>query len=365
MRVLLIVDAPFAQRERTLVARLGLSLADEGDRVHVALPEGMGSLSGIELLGDPLGFRAEGLMLTRSIRARHLVQRIEERTPGETPDVVHVFGGSLWSFGVEVATQLGAAAVLEVWRSGLCDRAKAFRASPDTPLLYLAPDRTIERRILSESPGASVRLARWGGHVPGSPARPLANPATPSIMILGNGNDPESFRAAFEGVARLADAGHTPMMFIDSDGARKAGIWKRARELKVLDRVTLIDKMEDRRDLVLRGDIVVHPERLHEHRTIVLDAMGAGVPVIAGADPDIEALIDARTCVVVAQPTADVWSHALGMMLDDPEGARALGASAREYIRDGRKFSAYAAAAHDAYEWLTSADAVPFAGRAV
>ncbi len=363
MRALILVDAAFAARERTLIARLGVALADEGVRVIIGLPAGSSALSGIELLGEPLQFRAQGLALTRAARARRLVEQAHERAPGDSPWVVHAFGGALWNYAVEVASQLGAPAVLEVWRSGLCDRARSFRGSDGTPILFLAPDRTIERKILADGATAGVRLARWGGYVPGAPVRALRNPAEPSVMILGNGNDARSFLAAFEGAARTATDERRPLIFLDSEGARKAGAWARARELGMLDRVTLVDRMEDRRDLVLRGDIIAHPERLHEHRTLVLDAMGAGVPVIAGADEEVEALIDARTCVVVSKPDADSWASAFEMIVNDPEGARALGESAREFIRDGRRFSGYAAAVHDAYEWLTSADAVPFAGR--
>ncbi len=360
MRCLILVDSAFAARERTLIARLGVALADEGVRVKLALPTGSRGLAGIELLGEPLRFRPHGLVITRTARARRLVEQVQDDVPGEGPWVVHVFGGALWTFAVEVAAQLGAPAVLEVWRSGLCDRARSFRASEQTPILFLAPDRTIERRILADGAHAAVRLARWGGYVPGEPVRSLRNAAEPTIMIIGNGNDGPSFTAAFEGAARLTTDERRPLIFVDAEGARKAGIWRRARELGMLDRVTLVDRMEDRRDLVLRGDIIAHPERLHEHRTLVLDAMGAGVPLLAGADDQVEAFVDARTCITVAKPDADAWASAFEMIVADPEGARALGESAREFIRDGRRFSGYAAAVHDAYEWLTSADAVPF-----
>lgn len=364
MRALILVDSAFAVRERTLIARLGVALADEGVRVQIGLPTGTKALAGIELLGEPLGFRHQGLAITRAARARRLVERAQEEIEGDAPWVVHAFGGGLWTFAVEVASQLHAPTVLEVWRSGLCDRALSFRTSDETPILFLAPDRMIERKILADGASAAVRLARWGGHVPGAPVRTLRDPAEPSIMIVGNGNDAPSLIAAFEGATRICSEDRKPLIFIDADGARKAGIWRRARELGMLDRVTLVDRMEDRRELVLRGDILAHPERLHEHRTIVLDAMGAGIPVLAGADADVEAFIDARTCIAVARPDADAWASAFEMIVADPDGARALGDSARDFIRDGRRFSSYAAAVHDAYEWLVSADAVPFPVRA-
>lgn len=360
MRVLLIVDAVFALREAALISRLQVALASDGARVMLALPERVRSMEGLEVLGDPVPYRGVGTMLTRGVRARSLVRRLPATDGGDrAADVVHVFGGAAWALGAEVAGLLGAPCALEVWRAGLCERARAFRAH-NTSVLFLAPDRAIERRLLSDGGGVSVRLARWGGNAPPEPAKVFHNGRDVAVMIVGNGRDGEAFLAAFEGAARVAAERPGTMLFADADGARRVGLWKRARQMGVLNRLTLIDRMEQRRDQVLMGDVFVHPERLHEHRTVLLDAMGAGLPIAAGADEDIESLIDGRTAMLVKRPEADAWHDTIDGLIGDPEAARALGASAREFIRDGRKFTSYAAAVQDAYEWMTSPGAIPF-----
>ena len=361
MRVLLIVDAVFALREAALLSRLQVSLAADGARVLLALPERVRSIEGIEVLGDPVPYRGLGTMLTRGVRARGLIRRLPSVDGQQRQaDVVHVFGGAAWALGAEVASLLGAPVALEVWRAGLCDRARAFRAQGGSPVLFLAPDRAIERRLLSEGSGVSVRLARWGGNVPPEPAPVFRAGRDLSLMIAGNGRDAEAFLAAFEGAARVVAERPGTMLFADADGARRVGLWKRARYLGVLNRLTLVDRLEQRRDQILMGDVFIHPERLHEHRTVLLDAMGAGMPIVAGTDDDIESLIDGRTAMLVKRPEPDAWHQALSGLINDPEGARALGASAREFIRDGRKFTGYAAAVQDAYEWMTSAGTIPF-----
>lgn len=359
MRVLFIVDAVFAVRERPLISRLEVGLADEGVGVVLALPEKAVISTEMDLLGDPVRYRLAGFALTRAIRARQFVRRLAP--PGESPgiDLIHAFGGASWSFAGEVASLLGVPVALEVWRGGLCERARAFRADGSLPVLLLAPGRAIERRLLAEGGGGMVRLARWGGSVPPEPATPLREGQMAGIMLTGNGRDATGFAAAFDAAARLASSRDDVMIFIDGDAARQAGLWRRAQRQSVTDKLTLIDRMEERRDLVLRADIFVHPERLHEHRTLLLDAMAAGLPVVAAADDAVEALIDGRTAVIVPRPEPDAWEQALVGLLDDRPRARAIGAAAREYIRDGRRFTSYVASILDAYEWVTGSESTP------
>ncbi|MEZ6318294.1 MAG: glycosyltransferase [Phycisphaerales bacterium] len=361
MRVLFVVDPVFAVRERPLISRLEIGLLDEGVGVTLALPERAVINTDIDLLGEPVRFRLAGFALTRAIRARQLVRRL---TAPDAPriDLVHAFGGSAWSFAGEVASLLGVPVALEVWRGGLCERARAFRTHPEVPVLLLAPGRAIERRLLTESGSSLVRLARWGGSIPPEPAKPLPEGKVASIMLIGNGRDPVGFSAAFDAVAALAAHRDDVMLFVDGDATRQAGIWRRAKQHNITDKLTLIDRMEERRDLVLKGDIFVYPESLHEHRTVLLDALAAGLPVVVAADDAVEALIDGRTAVVVQRAEPDAWRTAIESLLDDRPRAREIGANARESIRDGRRFTTYVAAVLDAYEWATGSKSTPILG---
>jgi len=362
MRVLLIVDTVFAVRERPLISRLEVGLADEGVGVVLALPERAPISSDLGLVGDPVRFRLAGFALTRAIRARQLVRRLTAGADATQIDLIHVFGGASWSLAGEVATLLAVPVVLEVWRGGLCERARAFRPNPSVPVILLAPGRDVERRLLAEGGSGMVRLARWGGSVPADPAIPLRDGSVASIMLVGNGRDAVGLTAAFDAAARLAAERGDVMIFLDADAARQAGLWKRAKRHAITDKLTLIDRMEERRDLVLQGDIFVYPERLQEHRTVLLDALAAGLPVVVAADDAVEELIDGRTAVVVPRPDPDIWHHAIAELLDDRDRARAIGAAARESIRDGRRFTSYVAAVLDAYEWATGSESTPIRG---
>ena len=179
-------------------------------------------------------------------------------------------------------------------------------------------------------------------------------------MMVGVGRDTAAYANAFDGVASAIEANPEVMVFIDSEAAVRAGLWERAQRLGVRENISLIDAMEDRRDLVLRGDIIVYPEARGEHRTIILDAMASGMGVIATEDPFVSSLIDGRTARLLPQgATAAQWGETLASLLHDPERTRALGASARAYVREKHRVSSHVAAVLDVYEWATQR-ALPF-----
>src|SRR5690606_5421874 len=126
-----------------------------------------------------------------------------------------------------------------------------------------------------------------------------------------------------------------------------------------LQRFSLAPNLEGRREPVLRGDLLLLPEALGEHRSIALDAMAAGMAVVALADPYVGSLIDGRTAALVKEPGADLWAAALSPLLEAADAAHALGERAREFVRTERRASVHVASLVDGYEWLTSSQSLP------
>ncbi|MFA6045927.1 MAG: hypothetical protein WC718_13170, partial [Phycisphaerales bacterium] len=149
MRVLILADAFFASRERTLLSRLEIGLVDEGVRVIHAVPDGMGA-DLASVYSKVISYSPRTLTITRPLAARRMAREITNAgdAPGgdhATLDIVHVFGGSVWGLGAAVAHELGAALVLEVWRAGLASRARTDKWPGEAGPLFIAPDETIER----------------------------------------------------------------------------------------------------------------------------------------------------------------------------------------------------------------------------
>lgn len=363
MRVLVLADEMFASRERPLLARLEMGLADEGVRTIHAVPETMPVAEVGGVFTQSLTFEADGWAVTRRVRARHLVRKLRELAgeDEELPtDIVHVFGGSVWELGLEIGRQLECAVALEVWRSGLVHRAASVPQEDVIGPVFMAPDTTIERALKSEKLSGTVRLTPWGVHVPDE-IKPILRPdRAGSIMFAGTGRDSKAFCAALEGVLRLLKRHPDLMVFMDAKAADRSGAWLLAQRLRAGDHLTVIDDFEARRDLLLQGDMLVIPESSGEQRSIMLDAMAGGMAVVARDDTGVSALIEGRTARLVTQPSADTWERTIGQLFDDPESARNLIEHARGYIRENRLASSHIASVLQAYSWIASGDRMTF-----
>ena len=181
------------------------------------------------------------------------------------------------------------------------------------------------------------------------PVRPV------SASVLATGRDPGAVSAALEGLSLAARRHDELMIFLDAVAVKKShDVWRRLRTLRSLDRVSLMPDLESRREPALRSDLFTRPEASSEHRSVLLDAMAAGMCVLSAKDPVVEALQHERTCYVCQEPTALGWERAVLHALEEPQRARALGTGAQKWIRDSQSVSSQAAALIDAYERLTA-----------
>jgi hypothetical protein len=368
MRVLILADEFFASRERGLLTRLEVGLADEGVRVIHAVPEGIKAEAPEGVFTRVLTYSPKTLILTRPLAVRKLGRAIAEMDETEEPtdiDVIHVFGGSVWSLGADLALEVGAALALEVWRGGLADRAREMRVGENDRPLLIAPDAAIERALASGqatrgtgTTGPLVRLASWGVLAPATPRDILQPSKAASVMLVGSGRDAAAFKAALEGLAGVARERPDLLLFCDALAARRTDLWPLARKLGILHNLSLIEELEGRRDMLLQGDVLIQPEAHGEQRSVLLEAMATGMVVVAGADPMVSVLQDGITARVVG--SKDQWSPVLRDVLTNADKSRMLGQSAREFIKTQRRASDHVKAVLAAYEWLVNEDAIPF-----
>jgi glycosyltransferase involved in cell wall biosynthesis len=362
LTALLVTDRLFATRERAMLARLEVGLADEGVRVLQALPDDAGAATD-DAMSRAITYRPRGLLPSLRVRAAAaleaaLAQPVFGESGQASVDIVHAFGRDAWPISAEIARLAEAPLVLEVWRAALVDRlASLSRIGRHLPAVF-TPDKSIERIVTRAAAGRLVRVVPWGVHCPRE-ERPLRNPDRAcAVMIAGRGEDRLAINECLTAIGRLAET-HNAMIFMDAEAGRRAGAAQLARQHGFLQRFSLAPNLEGRREPILRGDLLLLPEALGEHRSIALDAMAAGMAVIALQDPYVGALIDGRTCALVKEPSADLWAEALGPLRAAPEAAHALGERARQFVGAERRASVHVASLLDGYEWLTAPSALP------
>lgn len=360
MRVLILTDEFFASRERSMLERLEVGLADEGVRVIHAAPESVAQQGGVVTRIVPYSPRI--LAITRRLAAARLARNVEQSgdLAYEGIDVVHVFGGSAWNLAADTADALGASLVLEVWRAGLVERARSIDPHARRTL-FLAPDPAIERALAGGAEPRPVRLASWGTVAEPTLRPVLAADRAPAAMIVGSGRDAPAFAAALRGLAEVAASRRDLLIFCDALAARRAGLWHLARTLDLLPQFSLIDELESRRDLLLQGDLLIQPDAHGEARSTVLEAMATGMIVLAASDPMVSVLIDARTARLVPPADAGAWARVIKDVLGNPDRARALAASAQDYVRSNRRASDQVRAVIQAYESISAHRSTPTA----
>lgn len=355
MRAVVVVDRAFGKAETSMLARLEIGLADEGYRVVHAAPVATLSPEQSGVYSTSVGYVDTGLPFTLKSRVGALVETLKalaEKQGDRGPvNIVHACGRRAWPIGLELARQTGAAVVLEVDRSqllgpaaGLVPGAGSDGAGPNP--MFSVPDELLRAELLRRSPRARTCLTRWGVHVP--PGRHAATGA-PSLVLLAERGDSRSAAAALEALASVTRDSPELMVFVDVEDGKTAPLWRAARRLGMLGRLSMVPELEARRDPALQMDALILPDALGVSHSFVLDAMAAGMSVLAAPDPLIETLIDGRTACLVTSVSKAEWEKAIRSTVLQPERWGQLGTTAREWVRANRTVSAHIGAVLECY----------------
>lgn len=372
MRTLLLIDEDFLRRERSMLERLEVALRDAGVEVLWALPR-LDPPAPMRVLSaqttyerstfggnDPLSTLAAISM--PASRARGLVKALDELGFGgarQPINVVHAFGEGVWTLAVEAARQLGCATAIEIAGARSASRTRAFErkwleAEPGAPALVWcaasAPLRDLALDALALSP---VAVTRWGVFVPREPWAWQTDDTPPGLALLAPGRQMDELLSACRGLARAGADGVEFMVVAQVEGQSAVDrLWRELRTLGLLDRVTLADDLERRRDLALRCDALIIPEEDLGQRSLVLDAMAGGLTVVAREDAAADNLIDGVTALVAPAPSVSVWEQAFRTLFFNRARAREVGLSAREWVKERRTASGHAREIADVYAWL-------------
>jgi glycosyltransferase involved in cell wall biosynthesis len=118
---------------------------------------------------------------------------------------------------------------------------------------------------------------------------------------------------------------------IVGEGPQRENLEQRARDAGVDGRLTLVGWSDDPRSYLSRFDAFVLPSRFEGFPLVILEAMLAGVPVIATDVGSVsESVKDGDTGILVEPEDAAALAHAISRTLADPELARRIGEHGRQ-----------------------------------
>ncbi len=104
--------------------------------------------------------------------------------------------------------------------------------------------------------------------------------------------------------------------------------------LSLLGHISAIDDAALLRPLITGCDVFVIPERFGQVRSLLIQAMAFGMPVVASDDPFLDMLVGDETALIVSEADPDEWADQLRRVITGPDLAHRLGASARSWVAD-------------------------------
>jgi glycosyltransferase involved in cell wall biosynthesis len=165
-----------------------------------------------------------------------------------------------------------------------------------------------------------------------------------AIVNVGALTDHKGQRWLVEAAPRVLEAYPAARVHVLGEGELRGALERRIAELGLAGRVVLHGHVADAREKLAGFDLYVSSSHLEGLGTSILDAMLAGLPVVAAAAGGVaDAVVDGQTGRLVAPRDPAALAEAIRAALADPEGSRRL--AERAAARVAERFSERAMAA--------------------
>lgn len=201
--------------------------------------------------------------------------------------------------------------------------------------------------------GDKIRLIHMGV-VLGPEPRPVERPRGPLRVLLAARIDGlKGHRVALQAIARLKAAGADALLHCAGDGPLRHACEREARALGLVecvqfpgwvDHQELLSQLRDRRwDVALLPSLESRASR-EGIPVFLIEAMAAGVPVVATRTGGIPELLDGGAGLLVPQQDAGAIAEALTRIAADDDLRRRLAVAGRRRVRDQFAIEAMASA---------------------
>ena len=180
-----------------------------------------------------------------------------------------------------------------------------------------------------------VDLARFAGLPDRAAARRALGLPADSIVVgaVGRLVPVKDHAGLLEAIAVLGRTGLRPLVVIAGDGPLRGELDDRATALGISNQVRLLGHRQDIETVLAAFDVFTLPSRSEGLSNTILEAMAAGLPVVAtqvgGADEMVE---DEKTGVLIPPSSPQALAAALRRMLSDPARRETMGRAGRARV---------------------------------
>lgn len=186
-------------------------------------------------------------------------------------------------------------------------------------------------------------IERWSGWrpavvryglSPGPPPPPVPRGGLGrKLLAVGRLERQKGHDVLIDAVAQAIAGGADLRLDICGEGSQRASLQARIERRGVGDRVRLLGQRDDAQRLMLEADALVHPARWEGFGLVLLEAMRAGLPIIAtrvGAIPEVVA--DASSGLLIEPEDAAGLAAAMARVAEDEQLLGRLGAAGRQRL---------------------------------
>jgi len=189
----------------------------------------------------------------------------------------------------------------------------------------------IGRRVEMIPPGFDLKRLRALGQERAPDCRKhLGVPdGSPVLLALGRLASVKGIDVLLEALERLKCQDVRPHLLVVGDGPRRSSLEALADDLGLQTRVRFLGWKADIREVLGAADLLVLPSRNEGYPHAVIEAMAAGIPVIASAVGEVPELVeDGATGFLVPPDDPDALASRIRSVVSDPDILNALGKAA-------------------------------------
>lgn len=174
----------------------------------------------------------------------------------------------------------------------------------------------------------------------GLPARGPAPTRVPRVeatqlLAVGRLEEQKGFEVAIQAMALIKAVAPQAHLSIAGDGKQRQMLADRIATLGLTGTVSLLGRREDVHELMMNADILVHPARWEGFGLVLLEAMRAGLPIVAtrvSAIPEVVA--EDITGLLVPPDDPDALAAAISKLIHEPARRNEMGIGGFERLRE-------------------------------
>ncbi|HMH50447.1 MAG TPA: glycosyltransferase [Candidatus Acidoferrum sp.] len=175
----------------------------------------------------------------------------------------------------------------------------------------------------------------------------------PALSVVGRLSAEKGVDVALEAMAVIAAQHPTARLHIAGDGPDRASLTRLASRLGIGDCVVWHGHVEDVASIYRQSTLLIIPSRSEGLPNVALEAMAAGVPVVATDVGGLGELITSgQTGVLIPPEDPSALARAIRQLLDRADERRRLASAAHAYAIERFSLTARVAAFHGLYTEL-------------